>query len=88
MNPVPAHHGAISLAPHVPPDPGRVIFLVFAGKKHFPPPLGSDGEQAAGVDGLAGGRGGWLGWLVDGVWGGWLGWLVDGLAGWLVGLVG
>ena len=65
-----------------------MIFLVFAGKKHFPPPLGSDGEQAAGVDGLAGGRGGWLGWLVDGVWGGWLGWLVDGLAGWLVGLVG
>ena len=37
---------------------------------------------------MAGGRGGWLGWLVDGVWGGWLGWLVDGLAGWLVGLVG
>ena len=40
------------------------------------------------MGGLAGGRGGWLGWLVDGVWGGWLGWLVDGLAGWLVGLVG
>ena len=37
---------------------------------------------------MAGGRGGWLGWLVDGVRGGWLGWLVDGLAGWLVGLVG
>ena len=57
--------------------------MVFASKKHFPPPLGGDGGQAAGVGGLAGWRGeGVAGWLVGLVW--WLGW-VGGL-GWLVGM--
>ena len=82
MNQDPAQYGAICSVPAVPPDPARVIFLVFAGKKHFPPPLGGDGGQEAGEGGLAGWRGGGVaGWLVGLVGLVGLGGSV-GLAGW------